>query len=154
MVDPRPGGRAPSRRSRAGRIARVSSRRLAPVVVLATALAGCGNSRTPPPDVSTPAAPSGEKTLTSKREGVRMDVPGNWAAAVGPAPLAIRTASGAATLSLWRYPRTEPLPEDPTALRAAQRRLVTEVERHDKTVQISSAKVLRISGAPAVQLVA
>jgi hypothetical protein len=122
--------------------------------LLATGLlAGCGNSRTPVPDVRHPDAPVGGRPVVLKEAGVRFTSPGNW----GPLPALGARAGGirskTATLAVWRYPRSEPLPTTDAAIRQARDRLVERVKTRDATFELRSSEVSRRDGARAVELV-
>src|SRR5690242_2565298 len=86
----------------------------------ATALTGCGSTRLAPPDTTEPQPPNGTHFASYPRFGVSLQVPNTWRAQAGSAPLVTSIASGAATVAIWRYPRTEPLPRTRRALAAAK----------------------------------
>lgn len=118
----------------------------------ALALAGCGESRTRPPDVSTPAVASGERDVSLPESGIRFTAPGSW---INLDPQDTRVGgiqSGTATLAVWRYVRTEPLPAGKAELTAARKRLVAQVQERAPGVKIDKQEDTRVAGAPAVTL--
>ncbi len=129
-------------------------RRPAVLLLLAAGLAGCGNARTQPPDVATPRAPAGKRTVRLAPAGIAFVAPRNWAPLAPETPQVGGIQSGTATLAIWRYPRSEPLPAGRAELRQARRRLVAEVRRRGPQVQIRSSRITQRAGAPAVELVA
>jgi hypothetical protein len=126
--------------------------RRAALAVLATALlAGCGNSRTPVPDVRHADPPNGGRPVTLK--GVRFTAPANWADLPAEGPRIGGIRSNTATFAVWRYPRTEPLPATTRALEDARDRLVERVRQRDATFELRKARLTRRGGARAVELV-
>jgi hypothetical protein len=80
-------------------------------------------------------------------------IPDNWRAEQGSDPLVASIASGTATVAIWRYSRTEPLPRSAAAFRRAQRELVRAAQRRDRTLRVQSARVIRFRGRPALEIV-
>lgn len=111
-------------------------RRLA-IVLLAVAATGCGEARKQAPPVAHADAPQGfrETTLT----GVTFRRPSNWKDLPPVPPLEGGVRSNTATVAVWRYPRTEPLPSGGAALEAAKTALI------DRTLQRNPTFVLRTS---------
>ena len=126
------------------------------MVVLAVgvaALTGCGDARTPTPDVTTPAAPSGQTIARFASAGLLLRaVPANWRVQPGQSPLVATISSGAGTLAIWRYQRTQPLPRTHAALRQALAALLATVRARDATFQPLRSKVTRIDHQPAIVL--
>ena len=120
-----------------------------PLLVLLT---GCGATRTPVPDLNAPAVPHGFRTHAYPSAGVRFRAPANWRVAAASAPLVATISSGAALVTIWRYPRTELLPTTATALRAARARLVEIARSRDPRMTFTSTRATRIGGAPAIVL--
>ena len=111
---------------------------------------GCGNDRTLPPDVMTPGPPLGSNTQSYDPAGLEFKAPAGWNVQPGEPPLVTTIATGQAAVSIFRYPRTEPLPATPTALDAAAAALVDAARTRDPTfVEIKRAR-LRVDGRPAV----
>ncbi len=133
-------------------------RRLPPGRILAiglgllTLLAGCGNSRTPPPSTATPAPPSTFQTLTFRAAGVKLDAPSNWVIARGRGRLLTALSSGSAVVALWRFPRPAAQQSSTSALRLQARRLLGAARRRDPGFQLVGTKVRRIGDLPAVQI--
>jgi hypothetical protein len=124
-------------------------------LVLATAAvlpAGCGNSRTPVPDMVRPAAPHGRQTASYPAAGVRFRAPANWTITPGQAPLVATVASGHAVVALWRYPRTEPLPATAAALEQARGLLVGAARTRYARIHVIRSRVLTVAGAHAIEL--
>jgi hypothetical protein len=117
------------------------------------ALSACGNSRTPVPSFTVPAAPQTFHTVSyQRRAGVTLRVPDNWASTRSQAPLIGTISSGSAVISLWRYPRSEPLPGDRPALAAALTALISAARARDPALRVVRSAVTRAAGAPAVEL--
>jgi hypothetical protein len=127
-------------------------RRTAPTIAALALLAGCGNDRTPVPDVVTPGPPIGAAQVRYPEAGISFLAPGGWRLTPGTAPLVVTAQTGQATLAVWRYPRTEPLPRTSAQLRAARDALVAEAKRRDPTFKLEHGSVTEVGGAPAVQL--
>src|SRR5438270_13571489 len=85
--------------------------------------AGCGNSRTPAPSLTRPAAVHGFRTLRFPAARVSISAPGSWPVIPERAPLVTVVASGDATIALWRYPHRES-PPDAAALAATRASLL------------------------------
>ena len=139
-VDRAPQGRLLQGAPRAPRVVRPAPERIGGVpraaliaaLVPAVALAGCGNSRTPVPDVTRAIAPAGWTRADYPAAGLRVSLPRGWALASGTAPSVASATSGRATVALWRYPRTEPLPRTHVQLEGARRALVTAARGRDR----------------------
>jgi hypothetical protein len=121
---------------------------LATLPVLA---AGCGNAATRVPDVSIPAAPR-HWVPANPPGGVHLRIPSNWDKQPATGPMIAAVFSGRATVALWRYPRSEPLPSGAATLRAAEKALVATVRRRDPTFRLAAARTVRVGGARAVEL--
>ena len=131
-------------------------RRALLVVVCASAAAGtgaCGNSRTVPPDMESPRAPAAAVAASYPAAGLSFRAPANWSRRPGSAPLVATVSSGAATVAIWRYPRTEPLPRMPDELERARNSLVEAAQTRDRSLQVDSARALTVGGVPAVEVV-
>lgn len=115
---------------------------------------GCGNARAPAPDADTPGSP----LSFSKREvddaGLALKVPNGWRVAEGAPPQVIASATGTAVLTVWRYPRIEPLPGSDDELRAALDNLTDAARARDPDLRVRDAEVTRIDDRPAVEIVA
>jgi hypothetical protein len=122
-------------------------------ICAAATLSACGNSRVTPPDVAAPQPPQGTHLASYPRSGVSVVIPDNWRAEEGASPLVTSIASGTATVAIWRYRRTEPLPHSAGAFRRAKRELVRAAQKRDRTLRVETAKVLRFRGRPALQIV-
>jgi len=127
---------------------------LALAAAAASVATGCGRERIAAPDVARPAPPGQFNPVVRPAVGLRFQLPGTWQPQEGRAPLVLTATSGTATIALWRYPRTEPLPDDAAALRAARRRLAEAARIRDRTVKVVSSRSTRVDGARAVTLVA
>ena len=125
----------------------------APALLLLLVLAGCGNSRTPPPDVDTPVAPVGTRTVRIAGARLRFDAPGNWRDLPPAPPRLGGIRSGRATVAVWRYERTQPLPRTNAELSRVRELLLGRIKTRDKTFVETSSRVLRADGAPAIEIV-
>jgi hypothetical protein len=121
------------------------------LLALVPAVAGCGNRRTQPPDVITPDAPQGTREVRLK--GVRFTAPFNWQDLPALGLRAGGIQSNTATVAVWRYPRSEPLPASSAALDEVEGLLVERVKRRDATFELRSSSTGRLAGARAIQLV-
>ena len=120
-------------------------------LVAAVLLAGCGNSRTPPPDTGLIPAPKAFRDV--QFPGVFLRAPSNWRSFPGTAPQVATIAIGDAQIAVWRYARSEPLPETRSQLHAARQALVAQVERRDPTFELTSSRLVIKRGLRAVELV-
>jgi hypothetical protein len=125
------------------------------LALLGTLLAaGCGTRRSKPDSVDKPAAPTRTETSRYPHVGLRFTAPVNWIRASGQPPLVTTITSGAATVAIWRYPRSEGLPKRKSDMEFARDELIKAAEDRDKTLQVQSSKVLTVGGVNAVELVA
>lgn len=121
--------------------------------LLMALLAGCGASATPVPGVDAANAPSRWTRARFADAGVRVRVPANWSTQAASSPQVAAISSGRATVALWRYPRTEPLPTGRTALNDARRALLAAVRRRDRTFRLARASATLVSGTPGIVVV-
>ncbi|MCW3011278.1 MAG: hypothetical protein JWO90_1682 [Solirubrobacterales bacterium] len=126
-------------------------RRLAALLVTPL-LAGCGNDPTPPPDVVTPGPPLGANPQAFPAAGVAFTAPAGWDLRTGEAPLVASVATGRAAITVFRYPRTEPLPGTPDELDAAAEALVGAAKQRDPGFVELKRDRVRVDGRPAVVL--
>ena len=77
-------------------------RNLLAQTLVVPAVAGCGNSRTPLPNLITPAQPQGTRSLTYPHSGIEFTAPVNWTVSTGRAPMVATVTSGAAIVAVWR----------------------------------------------------
>jgi hypothetical protein len=126
-----------------------------PAAVLAGCLvlvAGCGNSRTPVPNIDRPAPPAGFRSLTVGSAGIRLVTPRNWTVSNQTAPLVLTLNSGPAVVALWRLPRSAAPPAGRAEVVATRRALLASVHRRDRSVAQLHATSTRVDGAPAIRL--
>ncbi len=130
-------------------------RSLIAIAALAAVLpAGCGNDRTAPPDIGKIPAPTGFRDQSFIRDGVFFRAPRNWRVIEGDAQYQVATvAVGDAQIGIWRYPRTEPLPETRAQLAAARTALIAQVESRDPTFRLTSSRLVLKEGLRGVELV-
>jgi hypothetical protein len=128
-----------------------------PLLVLAVLLAciatGCGNDRTRPPETQAPDPPAGERTDRYPKAGVTYTAPVNWPQLQ---PQGLRVGgiqSKRATLAIWRYPRSEPLPDTDAKLKEVERLLIERVKQRDPTFALERSTRRRRGGARAIELV-
>jgi len=118
------------------------------------AFAGCGNDRTQPPDVGRIPAPTGFRDQTFIKEGLYFKAPRNWRVIEGDAQYQVATvAVGDAQIGVWRYPRTEPLPETRSQLAAARKALLAQVRNRDPTFSLTSSRLVMKKGLNGVELI-
>lgn len=118
----------------------------------AALLAGCGNDRTPPPDVATPVAATTGTTERSDAAGLEFTVPVGWNLRQGEPPLVATITSGRASVSIFRYPRTEPLPRSRAELDDAVEALAGAARQRDPGFRVVARDRARVDGRPAVVL--
>jgi hypothetical protein len=124
----------------------------ATLIALLATVAGCGNSRTPVPSVTTPAPPTGFRPLSFPAAGLSLQAPRNWSVSTGHGRLITTVSSGQAVIALWRFPSSGPPPADAAALRQAAQQLLGAARARDPRLQVIDTKVTRIGGVPAVEL--
>jgi hypothetical protein len=126
--------------------------RAPPLVALAVASAGCGNDRTAAPDTARPLSPQGSATISFPQAGVRFATPGRWDRTPGQAPLVTTMTSGRATVAVWRFPRTEPLPRTAGDMRRARRGLLGAAMARDPSFRSREARATRVGGHRALEV--
>jgi hypothetical protein len=123
-------------------------------LTLAPALSGCGNDRTEPPNVGRIPPPTGFRDQTFIKEGLYFKAPRNWRVIEGDAQYQVATvAVGDAQIGVWRYPRTEPLPETRSQLAAARKALLAQVKNRDPTFKLQSSRLVQKEGLNGVELI-
>ncbi len=123
------------------------------LILLAVPLAGCGNEQTPVPDLTLVPAPKAFREAPFDAQGVRFRAPTNWRVIPGQSPQVATVAIGGAQVAVWRYPRTEPLPETRAQLNAARDALVAQIESRDATFKLTSTRLVIKKGLRAVEVV-
>jgi hypothetical protein len=113
-------------------------------------LSGCGNSRTPLPNLSAPAAPRALARETFPAVGVSFKVPTNWTRATDTPPLIGTFSSGPAVIALWRYHRAAPPPADASADAHARALLLSTARVRDPTLKVIRSKLTTIDGVQTV----
>jgi len=124
------------------------------LLAAAVLAAGCGNARTPPPDVDTPGPPFGFSDREVDDAGLALQIPNGWRVAEGTPPQVIASSTGTAVLSVWRYPRSEPLPDSENELQAARDNLVDAAKARDPGLRVRDSQVTEVDDRPAVEIVA
>jgi hypothetical protein len=114
--------------------------------------AGCGNSRTPAPDLSRPAVPHGTQQLAFPASGLSLRAPANWQVSYQQAPLVVTISSGHAVVAVWRYPRSERLPDTQPTLAAARLRLLDAVRARDPRVHLIRSSLGTVDGDHAIEV--
>jgi hypothetical protein len=122
------------------------------VPLAAIAVAGCGYSRTPLPDTSTPVQPHGFRTVSYPCGGLSFQAPTNWTTTSLEGQLQGAVYSGPAVVSVWCYGRNELPPADAASLAVAATQLVDAARARDRTLEVIRAGPTRIGGAPTVAL--
>jgi hypothetical protein len=116
------------------------------------ALGGCGDSRTPVPSLSQPAAPLGFHTLGFQRSGVTLIAPKNWIVLPQQSPVVTVVASGAAFVTVWRFRRTTPPPAGSAQLDQARAALIKAARAKDPGLVVIRATALIVDHHSAVEL--
>lgn len=128
-------------------------RRALLALAAATLLVGCGNDRTAVPDIGVIPAPKGFHDTVYTRYGLAFRVPQNWRLVQGSGARVATLAAGNAQIAVWRYPRTEPLPETRAQLGAARDALVEQIEQRDPTFKVTSTRIVLKPRLRAVEVV-
>jgi hypothetical protein len=129
----------------------------APLVILAVLaglLAGCGNEPAAPPVVTTPQPAGAWVPYDVPEQGVSFERPEAWRVTKGTPPLLATLSSGQVTISVWRYPRNETLPETLEELTVAKDALVAAAQARDPSFRVIKAKGTRAAHHPAVVIIA
>ena len=127
---------------------------LAFLAVLVLPVAGCGNEPTAAPVVTTPQPAEGWVAYDAPEQGVSFERPASWRLTQGSPPLLATLSSGQVTISVWRYPRNEALPETLEELTVAKDALVAAAQARDPSFRVIKAKGTRAAGRPAVVIIA
>lgn len=125
---------------------------LACLLLAALAGGGCGDGKTPPPDVATPGPTLGTTPQSFPAAGLRFASPAGWTVTPGKAPLVAAIRTGTAIVAVWRYPRTEPLPTSARDLKAARDALVAAAKARDPSFVAVRSGTVRIDGHRGVQV--
>ena len=133
---------------RTARISRIA----VSAVALAALLSGCGNDRAAVPDLSLVPAPKAFRETFFQAQGVRFRAPTNWRVVPGDRPQIATVAIGTAQVAIWRYPRTEPLPETRAQLGAARDALVAQIRSRDPTFELTSTRLVMKRGLRGVEV--
>ncbi len=123
------------------------------IVAAGALLAGCGNDRTASPNIGRIPAPTGFRDQVFIKDGIFFRAPRNWRVIEGDAPQVATIAIGDARVAVWRYRRTEPLPETRAQLQAALKALVAQVQIRDPTFKLSSSRIVVKEGLRGVELI-
>jgi hypothetical protein len=118
----------------------------------AVLLTGCGNEQTKPPNIGRVPAPTAFRDQVFVKDGVFFRAPRNWRVVEGQPPQVATIAAGDAQIAVWRYRRTEPLPETRSQLAAALDALVAQVRSRDATFKLSSSRIVMKPGLRGVEL--
>lgn len=121
-------------------------------LVVAVVLAGCGRDRTKAPDVVTPGPPLGVNPGSFPAAGLAFAAPAGWDLQPGVPPLVATITTGRATIAVYRYPRTEPLPRGKGELNDAVEALAGAALQRDASFKELARGRLRVDGKPAVVL--
>lgn len=120
---------------------------------MAALLCGCGNSRTPAPQVSAPAPPAGFRTLNLPSAAASLSVPRNWVQlGTQSRQLLVLDTSGGGVIDLWRYPLSGRAPHGASQLQVARQRLIAAARTRDPSLRVISARVTEVAGHPAISL--
>jgi len=122
-------------------------------LAVAVALAGCGNDRTPPPDIGLIKAPGGFRPVAYPKHGLSLRIPLRWRVEPGEGDRVTTLAAGNGQISVWRFARREPLPVSRTHLDNARKSLIAQVQARDPTFQLTSSRQIRRPGLRAVEIV-
>jgi hypothetical protein len=122
-------------------------------LTLAISLAGCGDARTPAPDLTATSAPVGFRVLRYRADGLSLRAPRNWAVVSQGAPLVATVSSGQAVIALWRYPRPGTYATtDRTLLAHAEHALVAAATAREPSLRVVRSGVTTLDGRGAIVL--
>jgi hypothetical protein len=138
--------------ARIARVLRTVTIRAAPILAALVLLAGCGNSRTPAPNLLLPATPDGFHALGYPKAGVALLAPRNWAVLSPKAPLVTVFSSGPAVVALWRFASSSPSPTGRPALEQALTALLAAARHRDPGLRLIRSGILTIDHHSAVEL--
>lgn len=113
---------------------------------------GCGNDQTPPPALATPGPPLGANPARFEQAGVAFTAPAGWNLQAGKEPLVATITTGRASIAIFRYPRTEPLPETRAQRTVALDALVGAAKLRDPSFVELKRSTSSIDDRPAVVL--
>ncbi len=121
------------------------------VLCASIGVVGCGNSRTP---IYTAAggANSGFHTVHYPGFGISLRAPGSWSRTSGQGPLIATFTSGSSVVALWSFPRNVGPPSGRVALARVRKKLIGKARRRDPTLSLIRSNIIRIDGAPAIEL--
>ena len=123
------------------------------LTTVALLVAACGAERVEPPDTSQPFATQAPSPREFPAAGVKFRAPADLESATADAPLVTSMSTGSATVAIWRYPRTEPLPRSEDALQAAEEALRGAVRTRDPKFEVERIRRVEVDGARALQVV-
>jgi hypothetical protein len=118
-------------------------RRCLALTLVLPAVAACGSSRTPPPNVVKPALPLGTRSVDYPQSGISFAAPVNWTVSKQGAPMVATVTSGAAIVAVWRYPRTAPAPASSPALEQTRAAPIREVQSGDPSLRLGQERRVR-----------
>lgn len=129
-------------------------RQLLPVLALAglSLAPGCGSEKSKPPVVTTPGPPIGTNPERFPGAGLAFRAPAGWNVTPGQPPLVATVSTGRATIAIFRYPRSEPLPKTPADLNAAADALAGAAKIRDASFAELKRGHLEVDRQPAVVL--
>jgi hypothetical protein len=113
---------------------------------------GCGDSRTPPPYLARAAAPTGFSRASFPAARLSFRAPTNWALTSGEPPQVATVHDGQAALTIWRYPRLQPLPTTAAQLQAVIPGLLRAIRARDPHFVLILARPTVLAGSPAVEV--
>ena len=119
----------------------------------AALVAGCGNDRTPVPETGFIPPPKEFRDAPFLAQGVTFRAPTNWRIVPGEGTQIATVAIGDAQVGVWRYERSEPLPETRDQLDAARDAVVKQIEARDPTFKLTSTRLVLKKGIRAVEVV-
>ena len=119
--------------------------------VCLTLCAGCGNSRTPVPSISTPVLGGPLRGFHFPAAGVSFAAPRGWSVFAQPPALTV-LASGGAVVSVWRYPLSGRTPSTAPRLAAARDALIAAARRRDASLRVLGTRLSELDGSPSIEL--
>jgi hypothetical protein len=87
------------------------------------------------------------------KAGIRFTAPFNWPDLTPTGTMVGGIRNKRATVAVWRYPRSEPLPATRKALEEVEKLLMERVKRRDPTFQATGTSFPRRDGARSIELV-
>ena len=115
--------------------------------------AGCGNERSPAPELSAEPAAEETQALDYPAVGLRLELPRNFTVQETERPGVFRATFGPASVSAYAYRRREEVPGNEKELQNAAERLEKATQERSSSFELSRSHTLEVDGARAIELI-